>query len=111
MFRPHTSPYRICPICEVSVMLVTDRAEACPECLARPVEKPPKAKVDPQKAREWRLRNQYGLTPEEWEIMFEAQGRRCYFGCETPGRSPKAQWQTDHDHETGRVRAIFVCTP
>lgn len=36
--------------------------------------------------------------------MFEAQGRKCYFGCETTGNH---NWSTDHDHETGKVRAIL----
>jgi hypothetical protein len=69
-------------------------------------------KANPDKYRRnerlYDLKNKYGITPEEWEITFEAQGR-CCAGCKTtiPG---KRGWQTDHCHETGAFRAI-LCQP
>lgn len=58
----------------------------------------------PEQWRERNLLNKYGITLSEWDAMFEAQGRRCFFGCEEPGNH---NWSTDHDHETGKVRAIL----
>lgn len=54
--------------------------------------------------RDRNLQYKYGITLDEWEAMFEAQGRKCYFGCETTGNY---NWATDHDHETGKVRSIL----
>lgn len=58
----------------------------------------------PEGQRNLNLSRRYGITLPEWEALFEAQGRKCYFGCtETTGKN----WSTDHDHETGQVRAIL----
>jgi|ERR1035437_2687384 hypothetical protein len=55
------------------------------------------------------LKRHYGMTPESWSIMFEAQGRACAV-CKSifPGRKT-GHWSTDHDHTTGIVRGI-LCT-
>lgn len=48
--------------------------------------------------RQQRFKWQYGITHEQWEAMFDAQGRACANpGCRTtePGGSG---WCTDHDH-------------
>jgi len=54
------------------------------------------------------LKAKYGLTEVDWDALFDAQGKQCAI-CETdtPGRSKKAQWHTDHDHKTGVVRGIL----
>lgn len=49
----------------------------------------------------------YGLTPEQYEAMLEAQGQRCAI-CRTDTPNGKG-WQIDHDHATGRIRGI-LCT-
>jgi hypothetical protein len=54
-----------------------------------------------------RVRNQarYGLTLEQWNALFETQGRKCA-GCGSDKHGGK-NWQTDHDHSTNRVRGIL----
>lgn len=68
-------------------------------------------KADPNKYRErernYDLKNKYGITLEQWESQFEAQGR-CCAGCKTTN-SGKRGWQTDHCHKTNKFRAI-LCT-
>jgi hypothetical protein len=55
--------------------------------------------------RRRRTLKQYGLTPEQWDAKFEAQGRACAI-CKSP--EPKGpNWATDHDHRTGEVRGIL----
>jgi Recombination endonuclease VII len=56
------------------------------------------------------LKRYYGLTPEEWEVMFEQQGRKCAVcGAAEPGRK-NGQWCTDHCHIKGRGHARgIVC--
>src|ERR1039458_5977494 len=57
--------------------------------------------------RTYDLRRHYNLTPDEWDAMFEAQGRACAV-CKSifPGRKT-GHWSTDHDHKTGIVRGIL----
>lgn len=58
------------------------------------------------KRRQYYIKCVYGLTPEEYEAMFEAQGRRC---AACPNTTPGAgrQWNVDHCHTTGKVRGIL----
>ncbi len=56
--------------------------------------------------RRYMLRTKYGITPEEWDAMFEAQGRRCAC-CQSPDPRNRLGWATDHDHQTKVVRGIL----
>jgi hypothetical protein len=59
-----------------------------------------------QSRRRAHLKERYGLTLEQWEAMFEAQGRKCAIcSATTPGW--KRAWHTDHDHKSGAVRGIL----
>lgn len=66
-------------------------------------------KANPDKVRSMHLKKKFGLTIEQWDLIFAAQGRRCAgCGSESPGASGKKNnWATDHDHTTGRVRGII----
>jgi hypothetical protein len=58
-----------------------------------------------EKMREIHLRNKFGLTPEEYDRILEAQGGVCAL-CEcrpTPGIS----LHVDHDHGTGEIRGLL----
>lgn len=46
----------------------------------------------------------YGLTPETYDEMFDAQGQACAI-CR--GTDPGRFWTVDHDHVTGTVRGIL----
>jgi DNA repair exonuclease SbcCD ATPase subunit len=62
--------------------------------------------ADPALKRRNKLKSDYGMTPEQWQAMFEAQGRKCAIcGSEHPNAKPG--WNTDHCHKTGRVRFIL----
>jgi Recombination endonuclease VII len=69
---------------------------------------------DPDAARR-RNRTQtlakYNITIEQWEVLFDAQGRVCRCcGTDDPQNSNGRGWCTDHDHETDTLRGI-VCKP
>jgi hypothetical protein len=62
--------------------------------------------ADPTLKRRVMLKAKYGLTPDEWQGMFEGQGCRCAI-CGSDQPNAKAGWNTDHCHKTGHVRFIL----
>lgn len=51
----------------------------------------------------------YGITLEEREAIWEAQGRRCKI-CHSTGEGQKRRMHVDHDHDTGKIRGL-LCHP
>jgi hypothetical protein len=62
-------------------------------------------------AYEKRKLAQYGLEPDDYHALLEAQGGGCAI-CGTPPNATRAL-AVDHDHETGAVRGILCgrCNP
>lgn len=56
----------------------------------------------PETKRKWNLKTRYGLTPEEAAGMLAGQGGVCAI-CGSAPKKPRI----DHDHATGKVRAIL----
>jgi Recombination endonuclease VII len=50
------------------------------------------------------LKYRYGLTTDQWETLFDTQGRKCKI-CLTG--DPSGHWHTDHCHTTDKVRGIL----
>jgi len=46
------------------------------------------------------------MTQEQWHGMFEAQGCKCAI-CQSTEPGSKNGWNTDHCHNSGRVRFIL----
>ena len=67
-----------------------------------------RCKKDRKQKSEYERLKRYGISGEEWESLFESQGRKCAI-CRAPN-SGKRDWDTDHDHKTGKVRGI-LCSP
>jgi hypothetical protein len=64
--------------------------------------------------REYNLRRNlryfYGLTLDQYETMLEGQGGGCAICGFVPlpdGKNAAARLHVDHDHETGKVRALL----
>jgi DNA-directed RNA polymerase subunit RPC12/RpoP len=66
-------------------------------------------KANPQKLLAKNRRRWYGITQEEWDALFEKQGRVCAI-CKSTTSKTKFAWHTDHDHVTNKVRGI-LCQP
>jgi hypothetical protein len=66
------------------------------------------ANRDRYDALKWKahLWKKYRLTIEAYAALVEAQGNRCAI-CDAPGGEGRARLHVDHDHETGRVRALL----
>jgi hypothetical protein len=52
------------------------------------------------------LISKYGITPEEYDALFAAQGFACAV-CLTTAPETKTKWHLDHNHSTGRVRGVL----
>ena len=50
----------------------------------------------------WRL---YRITLQEWEALFDKQGRVCAVCGDDNPRGKN--WHTDHSHSTGKIRGIL----
>jgi hypothetical protein len=51
------------------------------------------------------LKRNYGITLQEYDAMFEAQGGMCAI-CGEP-RPEERTLHVDHDHETGEIRGLL----
>lgn len=68
------------------------------------------AAANPERARyhsrKKLFKSKYGITVEEHEAMFAAQGFSCA-SCGSPEPNSKKGWSTDHCHKTGVIRGIL----
>ncbi len=58
-------------------------------------------------ARKCDLKKKFGITPDDYERMLEAQGGHCALCPATVGNSLRPRLHVDHDHETGAVRKLL----
>lgn len=73
----------------------------------RAVERARYAK-DPERRQRQRFKSLYGLTPQQYEEMLEAQGGTCALCGKPPrGKANGGKLHVDHCHETGRVRSLL----
>ena len=67
---------------------------------------------NPENDRVWRLRNRYGLTPEEYDQMHAEQDGKCAICGRTPAEAG-GRWGrlvVDHSHETDEVRGLLCAS-
>lgn len=65
---------------------------------------------DPEASREKQRRDnikRYGVTVEQFDAMLATQGGRCAICGTTEPRRNHGRMAIDHDHATGRVRALL----
>lgn len=67
---------------------------------------------NPEHIRKWKLKSIYGISSEQYESMFQAQGGCCAvcgcIGSLKPGsRSASLRLHVDHDHDSGAVRGLL----
>ena len=53
------------------------------------------------------LKALYGITPEQWDELFESQEGRCASCGDVPPEDAKRRFHVDHDHSSGAVRGIL----
>ena len=69
-----------------------------------------KRAADPEgeakKQREAQIKYKYGITPDQYEEIFESQDYKCAI-CGTEECASGKSFSIDHDHKTGEVRGIL----
>jgi len=73
-----------------------------------------RSRYDYQTAREYYLLRNYGISQSGYDALFAAQGGKCAI-CNDPPiprahgrkRTVTTAFHTDHDHATGKVRALL----
>lgn len=58
-------------------------------------------------ARRSSLKANYGITPEQWQELFDSQGGTCASCGTVPPEDAKRRFHVDHDHDSGQVRGIL----
>lgn len=63
---------------------------------------------DKYKETYWKywLKKNYGMTPAQYDQLFENQGKKCACCGEINPNSPRP-WHLDHNHVTGIIRGIL----
>ena len=62
--------------------------------------------ANPDYCKNYRLQYNYGITLEDWKIMFEKQNGCCAI-CNTHQSLLSRTLVVDHDHKTGKVRNLL----
>jgi hypothetical protein len=54
------------------------------------------------------LKRKFGLTPEQYDLIYQAQGGKCAICQVATGKTKKLA--VDHDHKTGKIRGLLCST-
>lgn len=108
---------RVCIKCERSKPVTSFHKgkNSCRVCVKRyDAERwkgfPEKRAATALSVRKWHFRNAYGITFEDYDRMFEAQGGVCLIcgnQSATYKTGVKQRLQVDHCHKTGKVRGLL----
>ena len=61
----------------------------------------------PEKNRENHLKDNYGITLEDYELMVIQQENRCAICGGKESGNPSGRWSIDHNHKTQKIRALL----
>ena len=93
------------------------RCKDCPDTSRRPASYPgPRCATHDRQVRRQRreaawaqhIERTYGITADEYQLILDAQGGRCFICQRATGATRKLS--VDHDHVTGLVRGL-LCRP
>lgn len=100
---------RICTGCKLDKPTAEYHAlwrSECRDCANARKRKAYRANGGKERVYAQNLINNYGITPEQYQQMCDAQEGRCAI-C---GQAPAHRLHVDHDHESGAVRQL-LCRP
>lgn len=95
---------KICYVCNKQFAPKTMKGKYCSiECSGKGFRQN-RLIQDPDYFKRLNLMSRFGMTIEDWNTMFVAQGSACAI-CREAHASE--QWSVDHCHKTGEVRGIL----
>ena len=59
-----------------------------------------------EKTRRFNLKNKFGLTVDQWQILFDKQNGCCAI-CGIHQSRTRTRLHVDHDHKTGEIRGLL----
>lgn len=68
-----------------------------------------KQRADRAKAKQRHVAKTYGISEDQYQAIYKAQGGKCYI-CQRATGTGKKRLPVDHDHSTGAVRGL-LCNP
>ena len=102
-----------CPCCKTDKPLSeytkkgVDKLQSyCKPCARQKTNEYRRTKYSPDKKRASDLKFKYGITPEDYNRMFTAQGGCCFI-CERHQSEFKRKLAVDHCHKTHKVRGLL----
>jgi hypothetical protein len=66
------------------------------------------SKTAPNTSRNRNLKSKYGITEDDYDVLFESQQNKCAI-CETIKDHTHKKMAVDHNHKTNKIRGI-LCT-
>lgn len=104
---------RDCKHCGSPIIGRAKQARFCSESCKKATDKVTSPSRSRKGAREWAIKDKYGLSWDDYEKMHLENNGRCEI-CESPLsliKSPDTETAfVDHDHATGKVRGL-LCNP
>lgn len=65
-------------------------------------------RANPDRQRAAKLKERYGITPEQYDVLLKQQGGGCAIcGSKTPRRTGSTFLVVDHCHTTNKVRGLL----
>lgn len=117
------SPTKVCPRCRKdkprgeyrvrsngyteSYCLPCERASNAERQRAYAAAHPEHAERFRQNNRRAQFKRKYGITLDDYDAIFEAQGGRCAVCSRGPGEDGRRYLAVDHDHYTNDVRGLL----
>lgn len=101
-----------CFTCHAKFDSSSNHAQYCPDCRAerhRETNRLQSIKVrkeKPRVVRGYKIKRVYGITPDDYDRMFEDQKGVCSI-CFGPETTKRGYLCVDHDHTTGKVRSLL----
>lgn len=98
-------PTRKCVVCAEKFVVTRHDKTVCSHLCSVKKWQAEHIEEHAKQKRRYKL-SRLGTTPEEFDRLYELQGRTCAL-CDKPEETDKRRLAVDHDHKTGKVRGLL----
>ncbi len=112
LFGIKTMEVRKCSKCKITKNIIEffnrsknsyNYENICKVCKA---EKQRKYRTDPIRERKYNLKNKYGMTHKDFNLILNKQNKRCKI-CGSKKPFGHGNFHVDHNHKTGKIRGLL----